>query len=96
LYRRAQKVDVNNLELAAGGAPLSGAETLAQVEDLLEGLQKVDPRLRMVVELRVFEGRTADEMAELMGCSPRTVHKYWSFAKRWLASELGDSSDLSR
>ena len=35
---------------------------------------------------------TADETAATMVCSPRTVHKYWSFARRWLASELGERS----
>jgi DNA-directed RNA polymerase specialized sigma24 family protein len=48
------------------------------------------------VELRVFEGKTADETAAAMGCSPRTVHKYWSFAKRWLGSEFGDRLPLDR
>jgi RNA polymerase sigma factor (TIGR02999 family) len=95
LYRRAQHVDVNELELAAAGGPWNGAEMLAQVEELLQGLQKLDPRLRTVVEVRAFEGKTADETAAVMGCSPRTVHKYWSFARRWLASELRESSELS-
>jgi RNA polymerase sigma factor (TIGR02999 family) len=96
MYRRARKVEVDELELAERGAVHGGPETLAQVEDLLDRLQKMDPRLRTVVELRVFEGKTADETAELMGCSPRTVHKCWSFAKRWLASEFGCSGDISQ
>lgn len=86
LYRKAQKVDVNDADLGAQGGP----QPLSEVEDLLERLQKLDPKLRTVVELRVFEGKTADETAAAMACSPRTVHKYWSFARRWLASELGD------
>jgi len=85
LYRKAQKVGVNDAALGLH----SGMESLTEVEDLLERLQKVDPRLRTVVELRVFEGKTAEETAATMACSPRTVHKYWSFDKRWLASELG-------
>ena len=86
LYRKAQKVTVNDADVGLD----SGTETLTEVENLLERLQKLDPRLRTVVELRVFEGKTADETAAAMVCSPRTVHKYWSFARRWLASELGE------
>ena len=63
LSRRAQKLDVTELESAAAGGLHSGTETLAQIEDFLERLQKLDPRLRTVVELRVFEGKTADETA---------------------------------
>jgi RNA polymerase sigma factor (TIGR02999 family) len=93
LYRRAQNVDVNDLEVVGREALEHDVEALAQVEDLLERLQKLDPKLRTVVELRAFEGKTADETAELMACSERTVHKYWSFARHWLASEFKHSGD---
>lgn len=87
LARKAQKAGVHELELTA--PPGSGdTEALAQVEDLLGRLERLDSRLRTVVELRVFEGKTAEETAEAMACSPRTVHKFWSFARSWLATEL--------
>ncbi len=53
----------------------------------------MDPRLRTVVELRAFQGRTANETADVMGCSLRTVERCWNFAKHWLASELRDSGN---
>ena len=81
---------MTELELDRPRGPRTGTEALAQIEDLLERLQKLDPRLRTVVELRVFEGKTADETAAAMECSPRSVHKFWSFARRWLASEFGE------
>ena len=86
LYRKAKRVELSD----AGLGMHSGAESLTEVEDLLERLEKLDPRLRRVVELRLFEGKTADETAVAMGCSARSVHKYWSFARRWLASEFGE------
>jgi RNA polymerase sigma factor (TIGR02999 family) len=89
LYRKAHKVDPEELELAPADAANDGPEALAQVEDLLERLRKIDPRMRTVVELRVFEGKTADEAAEAMGCSVRSVHTYWRFATHWLSKELG-------
>lgn len=90
LSRKAQKFDLTELDSSPAGALQTGTEMLAQIEDFLERLRKLDPRLRTVVELRVFEGKTADETAAAMGCSPRTVHKCWNFARRWLATELGD------
>lgn len=86
LYRKAQKVGVSDASLGVQ----SGTESLTEVENLLEKLQELDSRLRTVVELRVFEGKTAEETAVAMACSLRSVHKYWSFARRWLASQLGE------
>src|SRR5690349_19577875 len=39
----------------------SGAEGLQRVEDALGKLEAIDPRLRAVVEMRVFEGLTGEE-----------------------------------
>ena len=89
LSRRVQKVEVAGIESIPADGVDGEVEALAQVEDLLRRLGKLDASLRTVVELRVFEGKTAEETAEAMACSPRTVHKYWSFARRWLASEFG-------
>lgn len=63
-------------------------ESLEVVEDLLARIEAVDPKLRAVVEMRVFEGKTHDEIAERLGCSIRTVGSYWSFARRWLEKQL--------
>jgi DNA-directed RNA polymerase specialized sigma24 family protein len=43
-----------------------------------------------VVELRVFEGLNADEIASRMQCSVRTVTRYWTYARNWLAQEFGE------
>jgi RNA polymerase sigma factor (TIGR02999 family) len=84
LYRRAEKTTLQEgPDLAA-----PGAETLQQVEEALSRLAAIDPKFRAVVEMRVFEGLTGDEIAEQIGCSPRTVATYWNFAKRWLEKEL--------
>ncbi len=71
-----------------GEFPQDGHESLLQVEDLLAQLAKIDPQLRIVVEMRVFEGLTVNEVAGRMGCSERTVARCWTFAKNWLAEEI--------
>lgn len=95
MYRKVRKVAASELEVTPPSGLHDGPEALAEIEDLLERLNKIDPKLRRVVELRVFEGKTADEAAETMACSPRSVHKYWSFARHWLANQLGESASGS-
>jgi RNA polymerase sigma factor (TIGR02999 family) len=83
LRRRMQRVD-----LTEGRAPIDDtAESLQQVEDALARLAEVDPRLRAVVEMKVFEGLTGEEIARQLGCSRGTVANCWSFAQRWLPEE---------
>ena len=41
-----------------------------------------------VVELRFFGGLNAEETAEVLGVSPKTVKRDWRFAKSWLMQQL--------
>ena len=70
---------------------ISGGDALAHVEGVLSRLETIDPRLRTLVELRVFEGLTGTETAERMGCGSATVTRHWNFARQWLRDELGTS-----
>jgi RNA polymerase sigma factor (TIGR02999 family) len=65
-----------------------GHAAVSEIEAVLDKLGSVDPRLREVVELRVFEELTIEGTAERMGCSPRTVVRHWNFARHWLEQEL--------
>ncbi len=89
LYRRAEKIPVEH----APEERECGVESAYQVEDALSRLAAIDPNFRTIVEMKVFEGLTGDEIAARLGCSPRTVASYWSFAKRWLERELGGLKD---
>jgi RNA polymerase sigma factor (sigma-70 family) len=66
----------------------SGRTFLQELDDMLARLAQIDPQLRTVVELRVFEGLTGDEVAAQLGCSPRTEARHWTFARTWLAKAL--------
>lgn len=63
-------------------------ESTVYVESLLDRMEAVDPRLRTVVEMRVFHGNSQDDIASRLGCSARSVGTLWSFARQWLAKEL--------
>jgi RNA polymerase sigma factor (TIGR02999 family) len=85
LHRRAQKVAVDK---ESGSAELI-TENLDEVEVLLSKLAGVDPQLRTIVEMKVFEQRSVDDIAAQLGTSSRTVERRWNFAKHWLEQELG-------
>ena len=83
LHRRAKHVEVADEVVPAE----SSSDSLQSVEDALSRLAAVNPRLRAVVEMKVFEGLTGDEIARQLGCSRGTVSNCWSFAQRWLQEE---------
>jgi RNA polymerase sigma factor (TIGR02999 family) len=82
LHRRVQHADIDET-----GDIAARADPLHQVEDALDRLAAIDLKLRSVVEMKVFEDLTGDEIAERLGCSRRTVANYWNIARRWLQKE---------
>ncbi len=83
LYRQWEKISLSEGLCPDAAKP----ETLQEVEDALTQLAAISPKLRAVVEMRVFEGLTSAEIAAQLGCSRRTATVYWNVAKRWLQTE---------
>lgn len=71
----------------AGVTPDRSAEVIA-LDEALKSLAKFDDRKSRIVELRFFGGLNADETAEVLGISSRTVHREWDLARAWLFREL--------
>jgi RNA polymerase sigma factor (TIGR02999 family) len=88
LSKRSKKSELSDLPDARN----SGTEALAEVEEALDRLASINPHLRTVVELRVFEGLTGKECAERMRVGTATVSRYWDFARQWLEDEFGKES----
>ena len=80
LSKRAQKTELPELP----GPRSSAEQSLVEIEDVLNRLAVINPALRRVVELRVFEGLTREEIAREMGCGTATVARHWNFARNWL------------
>ena len=59
-------------------------ERLLRINSALDELAKISPEKAEVVKLRFFIGLDEQETAELLRISPRTVERYWSYAKAWL------------
>jgi RNA polymerase sigma factor (TIGR02999 family) len=71
---------------------MSGADGVTiDVLDLnaaLEALAEIDTRAAQTVELRYFGGLTTEEIADVLGVSPRSVSNHWAFGKAWLFQRL--------
>ena len=52
-------------------------------------LERLDPGLAQLVELRAFAGLTIDEAAHVLKVSPSTAKRDWRTARAWLTNELG-------
>ena len=63
------------------------ADALA-IDEALHRLAERDPDQERIVELRFFAGLTTDEIAAVLGRSPRTVKREWQLARAWLFREL--------
>jgi RNA polymerase sigma factor (TIGR02999 family) len=61
------------------------------LDDALEGLEQMEPRLAQVIELHYFGGMTYDQIAAAAGSSAATVHRDIRLARAWLLNEIGDS-----
>ena len=90
LSKRAEKTELDEL-----AGPRSPAEhSLVEIDDVLNRLAAINPALRRVVELRVFEGLTREEIAREMGCGTATVARHWSFARNWLQEAFAGTPGL--
>ena len=62
------------------------------LDDALEGLQQIEPRLAQVIELHYFGGLTYDQIAAAVTTSAATVHRDIRLARAWLLNEIGGAT----
>jgi RNA polymerase sigma factor (TIGR02999 family) len=79
-----QRVTLDSELIAAEDQP----EAMLQLNDAIERLALVDPRLARVVDCRFFGGLTDDEIAEALGVTRRTVQRDWVKARLLLRRAL--------
>ncbi len=61
---------------------------VVELNDALERLGVLDPRLVQVVECRFFAGFSDEQTAQALRLSDRTVRRDWEKARAWLYREL--------
>jgi len=59
-------------------------ETLLEIDDAIERLDAVSPRLARLVVLRFYGGLTDPEIADVLAVTPRTVQRDWLKARALL------------
>jgi RNA polymerase sigma factor (TIGR02999 family) len=64
-------------------------DEILEINDALEALERIDPRLVRVVEMRFFGGLTDAEIGGALGVTDRTVRRDWDRARLLLAGLLG-------
>ncbi|HPF39387.1 MAG TPA: sigma-70 family RNA polymerase sigma factor [Phycisphaerae bacterium] len=65
---------------------------LVELDDALAELSKLDPRQSRIVELRFLSGLNAEEIADLLGVSRRTVELDWRIARAWLRKRITETN----
>ena len=83
LSQKAVKIELSESALTG-----CGIEEVAEIEKMLGRLEAVRPRLRAIVEMKVFEGLTGEEIAARLNCATTTVAREWCFAKHFLQDEM--------
>lgn len=94
--RRAEKRGGEVEPLTLDGAELAGRGPTVRQPDIdilaldiaLGELERLDPRLARVVELRFFAGLNLDETAEVLDIGTATVGRDWRTAKAFLLDRL--------
>jgi RNA polymerase sigma-70 factor (ECF subfamily) len=92
--KRGGNVARVTLSVGAEGFEQPDLDAIA-VDQALEQLAKLDPRKSRIVEFKFFTGLTTEEIAEVLGISPATVEREWTFARAWLYNALKGKDDAS-
>ena len=82
--RLARRMPLNVLDLAQE----HDSEEIMMLDDAVRRLGEVDAQAAQVVRLRFFAGLSMEEAAKVLGVSPSTVDRDWSFARAWLNRAL--------
>jgi len=86
--RSARKREPPPAEKPSGPGPQTRWEEILAVDEVLSRLSEIGPQQARIAEMRYFGGLSVEEIAEVLGVSPRTVKREWAVAKGWLHTEL--------
>lgn len=84
--RGGEAIQVSIVEAANVATPRSA--DVAALDDALQRLEAMNPRMSQIVEMRFFGGLSLEETAEALHVSVATIRRDWSLARAWLFREL--------
>ena len=79
-----QRVDF----IEALALPIEQDTQLPALDEALQALAALDPRMAQIVELRYFVGLEVAEVAHLLEVDERTVYRDWAMARAWLRQRM--------
>jgi RNA polymerase sigma factor (TIGR02999 family) len=88
MKRNAGAQDLIAVQEAGGAAAPQQFDVIA-LDDAIEGLQQMEPRLARAIELHYFGGLTHEQIAATVGASVATVQRDIRLARAWLLNEIG-------
>ncbi len=82
-------------EAASSSITTARMEEILAVHEALKKLEKDEPRVVKVVNLRFFLGLSEEETASVLHLSTRQVRRDWAFAKGWLVLRLKATTSVA-
>ena len=79
-----QKVELDEADMAIEGP----SEDIVALDEALSKLASTHRTKAELVKLRYFAGLTLDQAAGILGISPTTAKRHWTYARAWLYREI--------
>ncbi len=80
--------DLRRVQLPNDVPAATDEDQILLLDDALTKLAGIRPQAAQLVQLRFFGGLTTEEAAAVVGVSPRTARRLWTFAQAWLRREM--------
>jgi RNA polymerase sigma factor (TIGR02999 family) len=87
-HRQRRGGDWQRIELDEADLGLTNDEQVLAVNEALENFAAVDKPKAELVKLRYFVGLTIEQAADILGISPATAKRHWTYARTWLYVEI--------
>jgi RNA polymerase sigma factor (TIGR02999 family) len=78
------RVEIDHVELAVEGP----SDDLLALDEAISRLATVGERKAELVKLRYFAGLSLEQAADILGLSPTTAKRLWTYARAWLYRAL--------
>lgn len=89
--RSAQKRGGDNQKITLDEGTLNiedHADTIIEIDDLMDKLKLLDRRMHQIVELRFFGGLSIEDTADSLDISASTVNREWIKARGWFYQQM--------
>jgi RNA polymerase sigma factor (TIGR02999 family) len=83
-----QRVAIEELRVGLDSPP----DQLLHFDETLGELAKSDAQSAELVKLHCFAGLSIEQAADILGISPRTAYRDWTYARAWLFKNIEESN----